>query len=136
MYSEALATQLGIHLLRNYCTFALKPKQYQGGLSARELQSAIDYIQANLGEKVKLDDLANVANSSSYHFCRLFKKSTGITPYQYLIKCRTERAKILLKQSKLSITDVAYEVGFSSQSHLTKHFKRLIGTTPNVYRHE
>ena len=133
LYSETLATQLGIHLLRKYCAFPIKLKQYSGGLSRRKLQGAIDYIQANLESKVSLDDLAKVTNTSSYHFCRLFKKSTGITPYQYLIRCRIDRAKILLRQGKLSIADIALEVGFSNQSHFTKHFKRLVGTTPKKF---
>ena len=70
---------------------------------------------------------------SRFYFCRLFKQSTGITLYQYLIKCRTERAKALLLQGNLSIADVALAVGFSNQSHFTKHFKRLVGVTPKKF---
>ena len=133
LYSETLVTQLGIHLLRNHCTFQIQLKKYSSGLSRQKLQTAIDYIQANLENKIGLDDFAQITNISPYYFCRLFKKSTGITPYQYLIKCRIEKSKILLKQEKLSITDIALEVGFSNQSHFTKHFKRLVGVTPKVY---
>lgn len=134
LYAETLLNSLKVHLLRNYSTSPVELKQYNSGLSPRKLQTAIDYIQANLDNKVSLDDFAQITNISPYYFCRLFKKSTGITPYQYLIKCRIEKSKILLQQEKLSITDIALEVGFSNQSHFTKHFKRLIGTTPKVYR--
>ena len=133
LYREALAIQLAIHLLRNYGTFPIKLKQYSSGLSRQKLQTAIDYIQANLEEKVSLEDVAKTTNISPYYFCRLFKQSTGITPYQYLIKCRIEKAKVLLRQEKLSITDIALEVGFSNQSHFTKHFKRIVGTTPKKF---
>ncbi|MDJ0595354.1 MAG: AraC family transcriptional regulator [Pleurocapsa sp. MO_226.B13] len=133
LYAETLLNSLNIHLLRNYSTSPVELKQYSGGLSPRKLQTAIDYIQANLENKIGLDDFAQITNISPYYFCRLFKKSTGITPYQYLIKCRIEKAKVLLKQEKLSITDIALEVGFSNQSHLTKHFKRLVGVTPKKF---
>ena len=136
LYSEALTTQLGIHLLRNYCTFPLKLKQYDGGLSLRKLQTVIDYIQANLEEKISLNTLAETTEISSYYFGRLFKKSTGITPHQYLIKCRIDRAQVLLKERKLSISNIAFEVGFSNQSHFIKHFKRLTGKTPKKFRDE
>ena len=134
LYSETLATQLGIQLLRNYSAFPIDLKQYDSGLSLRKLQTVIDYIQANLEEKISLNTLAEITEISPYYFCRLFKKSTGITPYQYFIKCRIDRAKVLLKERKMSISDVAFEVGFSNQSHFTKHFKRLVGTTPKVYQ--
>ncbi|MDJ0595352.1 MAG: AraC family transcriptional regulator [Pleurocapsa sp. MO_226.B13] len=133
LYSETLLNSLNVHLLRNYSTSPVELKQYSGGLSPRKLQTAIDYIQANLENKIGLDDFAQITNISPYYFCRLFKKSTGITPYQYLIKCRIDRAKILLRQEKLSITDIALEVGFSNQSHFTKHFKRLVGVTPKKF---
>ena len=93
LYSETLATQLGIHLLRKYCTFPIKLKQYSGGLSQQKLQTSIDYIQANLEAKIKLDDLSQLTNISSYHFCRLFKRSTGLTPYRYVLQQRIELGK-------------------------------------------
>ena len=77
--------------------------------------------------------MATEIDMSRFYFCRLFKQSTGITPYQYLIKCRVDRAKVLLMQRKLSIADVALEVGFSNQSNFTKHFKRLVGVTPQKF---
>ena len=77
--------------------------------------------------------MATEIDMSRFYFCRLFKQSTGITPYQYLITCRVDRAKVLLLQRKLSIGDIALEVGFSNQSNFTKHFKRLVGVTPQKF---
>ena len=69
---------------------------------------------------------------SPYYFSRLFKQSTGLSPYQYIIQSRVDRAKRLLDQG-LAIADIAYSVGFASQSHLNRHFKRLVGVTPKAF---
>ncbi|MBE9064600.1 AraC family transcriptional regulator [cf. Phormidesmis sp. LEGE 11477] len=136
LYAETLLNSLNIHLLRNYSTSPVELKQYSGGLSPRKLQTSIDYIEAHLAENISLETMATEVSMSRFYFCRLFKQSTGITPYQYLIKCRIERAKILLRQRKLSIADIALEVGFSNQSHFAKHFKRLVGATPKKFSNQ
>jgi len=70
---------------------------------------------------------------SVYHFIRLFRESTGKSPYQYVIDARVRKAKELLATRKSTIAEVAYEVGFVDQSHLTRHFKRAFGITPNTF---
>ena len=133
-YAESMAIALSAHLIQRYTSVKHSIPNYSGGLSKYQLRRAIDYIQAHLTENIPLEATAREVGISHFYFCRLFKQSTGITPHQYLIKCRIDRAKVLLKERKLSISDVAFEVGFSNQSHFTKHFKRLTGTTPKVYR--
>ena len=133
-YAESIATALSAHLLQYYSTRQPVFRDYGGGLSRYQLRQAFDYIQAHLTENLSLEAMATEVGMSRFYFCRLFKKSTGITPYQYLIKCRIEQSKILLRERKLSIADIALEVGFSNQSHFTKHFKLLTGNTPKVYR--
>ena len=130
LYSDYLANLFTIHLLRHYCAFEPKLKQYQGGLSRHRLQRAIAYIQDHLAENISLAEMAQEVGMSQHHFCRLFKQSTGIAPYQYVIQQRLERAKQLLLQNKLSIAEVAQEVGFSEQSQLSRHLKRATGLTP------
>ena len=73
---------------------------------------------------------------SPSYFSRLFKQSTGYAPHQYVIRCRVERAKKLLLQEKLTIADIAYSLGFAHQSHLNRHFKRLVGVTPKKFRQQ
>ena len=82
-----------------------------------------------------LDHLAALAHMSPYHFARLFKKSTGLPPHQYVIARRVERAKELLRdRDPLPLAEVAAETGFSSQSHFTRHFKRFVGVTPRQFQ--
>ena len=134
LYIDTLATQFAIHLLRYYCAFEPKLKQYQGGLSRHRLQRALVYIQDHLADNISLAEIAQEIDMSQHHFCRLFKQSTGIAPYQYVIGQRVERAKQLLLQNQLSIAEVAQEVGFSEQSQLTRHLKRATGLTPKQLR--
>lgn len=71
---------------------------------------------------------------SRYHFIRLFKQSTGMTPYQYLTQCRLERAQHLLANTDLTIAEIAERVGFATHSHFTKVFRQHFSVTPKVYR--
>ncbi|WP_414621166.1 helix-turn-helix transcriptional regulator [Calothrix sp. CCY 0018] len=90
----------------------------------------------NISTEIKLSDLANLAGISQFHFSRLFKKSLGISPNQYVIKQRVEKAKLLLKNSELSVTDIAFPSGFNSHSHFGKYFRQFTGFTPKQYRAE
>ena len=107
---------------------------FTGGLSARKLRKVTDFIAENYDHEIKLAELAQVAGMSSFHFAREFKKTTGITPHQYLIKYRIERAKSLLARDDLPLTEVGLRSGFSHQSHFTRLFRRITGTTPHSYR--
>jgi AraC family transcriptional regulator len=134
LYGESLANLFLIHLLRHYCAFEPKLKQYQAGLPKHKLQQAIDYIQANLDQKLSLEAIAQHLNMSVYYFCELFKQSMGIAPYKYVLQQRVERAKLLLKDEERAIVDIALECGFANQTHLNKHFRKLTGMTPKTYR--
>lgn len=135
LYSETLATQLAIHLLRNYSISPLQLKQYSGGLSPSKLQTVIDYIEANLANCIGLNDLARIAQISPSYFLRLFKQSTGTTPHRYVTKRRIELSKRLLKE-ELPIVEVAIMCGFASQSSFAKAFRRVVGVTPKTYRQQ
>jgi AraC family transcriptional regulator len=134
LYSESLANLLNIHLLRNYCTTAPVLRTYSGGLSTQRLQQTIDYIQAHLDEKLSLEAIATELNLSIHYFCELFTQSMGMPPYKYVLQQRIDRAKQLLKQSEQSISDIALDCGFANQSHLNRHFTKLVGITPKKYR--
>ena len=134
LYIESLSNALAVNLLRDYSVKKTSFNLHPGGLSESKLLLVTDYINDNITSEIKLSDLANLAGISQYHFSRLFKKSLGISPNQYLIKQRVERAKSLLKKSDLSVTEVAFSCGFNSHSHFGKYFRQFTGFTPKQYR--
>jgi AraC family transcriptional regulator len=136
LFVDSLVTALGIHLLRNYAVRRQPITNQTDGLSQYQLQLAIDYIHAHLGEDLSLEAIAVEVGMSQYYFSRLFKQSVGLAPYQYVIQQRVERAKQLLKQQEISISDIALQCGFASQSHLNLHFKRWAGATPREFRNQ
>ncbi|MDM9383419.1 AraC family transcriptional regulator [Chlorogloeopsis sp. ULAP01] len=127
---DSIKTTLAIHLLRNYCTTQPKLFTYTDGLPTLKLQQVKEYINEHLEQDVKLSEIAAIAQMSQYHFLRLFKQGMGVTPHQYILQCRIDKAKYLLQHSELSIADIAVRVGFCDQSHLTRYFKRIVGVTP------
>ncbi|NJO52060.1 MAG: helix-turn-helix transcriptional regulator [Leptolyngbyaceae cyanobacterium RM2_2_4] len=100
LYGDSLVNTLAVHLLRNYCNHTPQITTHCGGLSKLKLKLALDYIHANLlDEALSLEAIATKVKMSQYYFCTLFKQSTGISPWQYVIQQRVERAKELLKVS-------------------------------------
>lgn len=133
LYAESMANALAVHLLRRYSNQTQEIRTYPGRLPGHKLQQAIDYIQAHLAEEVSLEAIATELGMSPYYFARLFKQSTGYSPYQYVIRCRIERAQELMAQESQSIASIALKVGFASQSQFGRHFKRLTGVTPKQF---
>ena len=134
LYIESLSQVLVIHLLRHYSEVVQVITPGNRSLTRTQLQQAIDYIHTHLDRDLSLAELASVINISPTYFANLFKQATGISPYQYVIRQRVERAKVMLSKTNLAIADIALQVGFSSQSHLTQHFKRITGMTPKQVR--
>ncbi len=123
LYVDSLANALMVNILRDYSITQPQIAIYQGGLSDRQLIKVTEFIQDNLNRSIKLEDLATHLGISKFHFSRLFKKSLGISPHQYVMQQRIELAKQLLSKSNLPISDIALECGFSSHAHLGKYFQ-------------
>jgi AraC family transcriptional regulator len=134
LYAESLTQVLIIHLLRHYSTLTQTITSQNRSLTRAQLQQAIDYIHTYLNRDLSLAELASVINISPTYFASLFKQAMGISPHQYVIQQRVEQAKLMLSKTDLAIADIALQVGFSSQSHLTQQFKRLTGMTPKQVR--
>lgn len=100
----------------------------------RAVRRAIEYIHANLAEEVCLARIAQAAGLSTFHFARVFRHATGVTPYRYCLRARVERVKGLLLESEDSLAAIAVEAGFSDQSHMGNVFKRLAGLPPGAFR--
>ena len=98
------------------------------------LKSTISYIQDHLHQNINLEMLAGAIAMNPSYFCRVFQQEIGYSPYQYIIQQRVERAKTLLKNRELPISDIALQCGFANHSHLDRHFHKITGTTPKAYR--
>ena len=134
LYADSLANILALHLVRNYTGNQASHPKFVGGLSGKRLTNVLAFIDENFADDPSLAELAEVAGMSTFHFAREFKRATGTTPHQYLMRLRIEHAKELLLKSELPLVDVGFQSGFSHQSHFSRLFRKLTGTTPQTYR--
>lgn len=134
IYAKAMANALAVHLLQNFSNRSDRVPASKRALSDKKLKRILDYIEAHLEQKIALSDLATLIGCSQHRFSHAFKQSIGLSPYQYIIQQRVEQAKQLLKRNNMNICEISVACGFSHQSHLNRHFKRLVGTTPSVFQ--
>jgi AraC family transcriptional regulator len=139
LYAEGLANALAVHLLREHSSLGERAtrrlaREPKDGLSARQLRVVTDFIGDTLSGDLSLPEIAAQANLSPYHFARLFKQSTGLSPHQYVVRERVERSKGLLRGTDLSVGEVALAVGFANQSHFARRFRQLTGVAPSAFR--
>jgi AraC family transcriptional regulator len=131
LYADAMVTSLAIHLASRYS--GRKTTRHDRGPSPRVVRRAQLFITDHLAHDLTLAEIAAAVNLSPFHFSRVFKQHTGLSPYQFLLQQRIERAKQLLLRAQHSISAVALEVGFYDQSHFSLHFKRLCRMTPGQF---
>lgn len=136
LYGDSICNFLAVHLLKNYSNLAPKIPQHEGGLNQPNLRRVLDYIDSFLDRNLSLEALANVAGISKYHFISSFKQSMGMTPHQYVIQQRIKRAKELLRDRTLTISEISLACGLTNQSHFTRLFRKHTGVTPRTYREQ
>ena len=150
LYAESLANILAVHLLRNYAQCAdgrnlaacSVPEEAAPDVAdaartqPRAVAEALRFMHENYAHDLSLNDLAAAVHLSPFHVARLFKHTLGVSPHQYLIQVRVNSARSLLSagSGERSLAEVASAVGFADQSHLTRHFKRIMGVTPKQFR--
>lgn len=130
-YVESLITALAAHLIQFY-TAQITPLGINDG--SIKIKQAIEYIHAHLNEDLSLNTIALTLGISKYHFCRSFKHSTGLTPWQYIIQLRIAAAKKLLAKPNLSIAQISRQLGYSTQGQFTNFFCKHTGINPTNYR--
>ena len=136
LYGESLANALVVYLLKRYAVHRQTPVVYRGGLPGYRLRRVLNYIGDNLAENLNLSQLAAVAGMSPHYFLELFKQSMGSTPHSYVLRLRIERAKLHLREHKLSIIEVGLETGFQNPSHFARVFKKCVGIAPSGFQRD
>jgi AraC family transcriptional regulator len=138
LYADSLAQLLAVNLLRGHSSLGIRDRRTldapAGGLTPTALSTVVDYVQDNLASDLALEQLSGVVHLSPFHFARAFKIATGLSPHQFVVQRRIERAQHLLTGTDLPLPAVAQASGFSDQSHLARHFRRQVGATPRTYR--
>ena len=135
-YLRNLLSLLSNHYVKNYSNFAdlSQNRTSFAKFNDDHHQRVNSYIERHISEQITVDDLAAELNLSKFYFLREFKKSVGITPYQYLLNTRLERSRAMLRSGENDISSIAFELGFNDQSHFTRSFKKAFGMTPGNFQ--
>lgn len=135
LYIETLARTLCIHLLHlNLENAAKRLNSFQRSLNYEQMEKIRDRVMVRMEERILSADLAECVHISEYHFYRVFKRTTGFTPQQYIKKCRLEKARFLIEHTRLPLLEVSYKTGFADQSHLCREFRTIFGMSPRKLR--
>lgn len=130
---ESAINVLVIHLVNQYATVSVK-LSHSGRLSNLHLVQVKEFIESESINDITIADMAKITGYSAVHFSRMFKQSTGQSPYRYLTNYRITHAKTLLQTTRLTIAEVAHHVGFGSHAHFSTQFRRQVGVSPQEYR--
>ena|SRR5215469_1556411 len=136
LFLDSIEQALAIALVDRYAVRDRVVRTYQGGLGPARLRRVKEFIHAQIEDELTLSDMAQSVGLSAAHFSEMFRKSTGKTPHQFVLRCRTERAKEILRKEELRVLDVAVACGFKTQQHFARVFRQLCGVSPTEYRRE
>lgn len=131
---DQLLLEIAVELICRSDPYSI-PLEPRGKLCMAALTRVLDYMNEQLHETPTLDELADNAGYSPFHFARLFKSTMGVSPHQYLTKQRIQRSQFMLARSDVSITKIATDLGFDSSSHFAATFRQVVGITPSAFRY-
>ncbi|WP_299328870.1 AraC family transcriptional regulator [Parasphingopyxis sp.] len=131
---ESLARVFTVKLLQRYGEEAAEDIAFSKAFTARHYKRVLDFIADNYGRSITIEDMAREAGLSESHFSRLFKRTIGDSPYQFLMRYRVERAEEMVADTARPLSEIALACGFSDQAHFTRLFKQFTGETPSQRR--
>lgn len=134
LIAASASNALAVHLIRSFDTRTAALPKPPASLTRRQLATVLDHLARHIATPIELAEIATAANVSRFHFARLFKASTGMSPVAFLEASRIDRARALIRSGELRLADIALATGFADQSHFTRRFHRHTGVTPGQYR--
>jgi AraC family transcriptional regulator len=135
LYAETLGVLLRHEIARRFQSEPVR-EQLRGGLSTRQLQKLQAYIDGNFTADISLQNMADLLDISRSHLLSAFKQSTGMSPYQYVLQMRVERAKVLMNNPRMSLSEIAKTIGFRTNLQLNRAFRRFSGLPPRDFRRD
>ena len=131
---EHTSSLLGAKILRTLESNLDLQEIHFTSVGKKEINITLDYLHANINRDFSLENVADLAGLSKYHFIRMFKKETGKTPYRYYMDLKIEKAAELIKMNKFSITEICFMCGFKDHSHFSRVFRNKKGVTPSNFK--
>lgn len=136
LFLDSIEQALALALVSNHSVRGRSVEAYRGGLAPARLRRVVELIHSRIEDDVSLDELAKSAGLSITHFSEMFRKSTGHSPHQFVLRQKVERAKQLLRAAEVRVLDVAIACGFKTQQHFARVFRRVCGVSPREYQQE
>ena len=121
-------------LVGKYTDAAIRKPDLQGGLPIRQLRKVEDFVREKLEDPISVESLASLVDLSPFHFSRVFKQATGMTPLEFVTRERITRAQQFMRETTRSLIEIALDVGYTSPSHFAQVFRRVVGVTPTTFR--
>ena len=131
---SAFAQMLAIYIAEKYTNISSQKPDYRGGLPIARLRKIEDYVRAHLAERILLETLAELAELSPFHFSRVFKQASGMTPLHFVTRERMLQAQQLIRETSRSLIEIALEVGYTNPSHFAQVFRQTVGMAPTQFR--
>jgi AraC family transcriptional regulator len=135
-FLDSVERALAVALVAGYAVGHRSVCAYQGGLGPARLRKIKELVQVHLEDELTLNEMAQSVGLSTAHFSLMFRKSTGESPHQFVLRHRVERAKEMLRAAEARVLDVAVACGFKTQQHFARAFRRICGASPTEYRQE
>ena len=136
LFLDSVEQAIALALVNGHAVRHHPVQMYRGGLASSRLRRIKDLVHAKMEDDLSLDEMAQSVGLSTAHFARMFRKSTGETPHQFVLRERLERAKDMLRASDARVLDVAVACGFKTQQHFAQVFRDVCGISPTEYRQD
>ena len=136
LFLDSVEQAMAVALVNGYAVRHRPVQIYRGGLGSARLRRIKEFVHAKIEDDLSLDEMAQSVGLSTAHFARMFRKSTGQTPHQFVLRQRLERAKAMLRAPDARVLDVAVACGFKTQQHFAQAFRDVWGVSPTEYRQD